>query len=228
MKIVTNSEMVKRYLSGHHEVVLATNEEITSDWYDTTQIGLIVVDIDSTQGVYTPRAIQRENPDLSIIGISEDLPFEGEWPEMRAIFIEQGGSYLLQAPINPREMLACIGAIDRRERKIIRPLQLFRGRLVIKPAEMAVFFDERPVLLTSYELKILVSLAGYFGRFVSREDLGRMLYSHDFEEHETNTVEVFIGRIRRKLKSLHPDLDSCVKTVRGFGYELVEPETDKQ
>ena len=226
MRIVTNSEMVKRYLSSHHEVILVENEEITSDWYDAAQFELIVVDIDSTQGVYMPRKIQKENPDIPIIGVSEDLPFDGEWTEQRAVFIEQGGSYLLQAPINPREMLACIGAIDRRQRKVLPTVRLFNGRLVIKPSEMVVLFDERLIPFTAYETRLLVALAGYYGRFVSRDDLGKMLYSYNFEEHESNTVEVFVTRIRKKLGGLHPGLDSCVKTVRGFGYQLVDLESD--
>ncbi len=226
MRIVTNSEMVSRYLSGHHEVLLVKSEEIASDWYDPAQFELIVVDIDATQGVYTSRAIHKENPEIPIIGVSEDLPYDGEWPEQRAIFIEQGGCYLLQAPINPREMLACIGAIDRKQRKVLPTVRLFHGRLVIKPVDMAVFFDERLVEFTAYETKTLIALAAFFGKFVNRIDLMKMLYSHDFEQHETNTLEVFIVRIRRRLKALHPDLDRCVKTVRGLGYQLVDLESD--
>jgi DNA-binding response OmpR family regulator len=226
MRIVTNSEQVERYLKGHHEIFLVDNEEITSDWYDPDQFELVVVDIDATQGAYTPRAIRKQNSDISIIGVSEDLPFEGEWTEQRAIFIEQGGSYLLQAPINPREMMACIGALDKRLRRVFNHVRLCHGRFVINPEYMSVLFDDKIIGCTAYETRVLVELAKNYGRFVSRTDIGKIIYPIDYDERNSNTIEVFITRIRAKLNSLYPGLASCVKTVRGFGYQLVDISSD--
>jgi DNA-binding response OmpR family regulator len=224
MRIVTNSETVGRYLTGHHEVFPAESEDITTDWYDPEQFDIIVVDIDTTQGAYTPRAIRKENENIPIIGVSEDLPYGGEWPEQRAIFIEQGGSYLLQAPVNPREILACIAALDRRLAHVVKDVRLCNGRLVLKPELMRVVFDEQEVTFTAHETRVLMALAKHHGKNLSRVDLGKILYSVNFEEHESNTIEVFIARIRKRLHSLLPGLGTCVKTVRGFGYRLDEPQ----
>jgi DNA-binding response OmpR family regulator len=225
VRIVTNSEQVERYLSPHHKIYVVTSEQIASDWYDPDQFDLIVVDIDSAQGVFTPRAIAQVNSGIPIIGVSEDLPFEGEWPEQRAIFIEQGGSYLLQAPVNPREMLACISAATRRLRSTVHTIKLYDKRLVIRTEEMTVLFDGKIIGFTGHETKLMLILARNYGGIVSRSNIAKLLYPTNSDEQESNTIEVFVTRIRTKLNDLHPGLGSCIVTRKGLGYQLIDITT---
>ena len=67
--------------------------------------------------------------------------------------------------------------------------------------------------LTSHEYRVLAYLMLHKGRVVSRTELVEHLYEQDFDR-DSNTVEVFIGRLRKKLP-----LD-LIKTVRGLGYRL--------
>jgi two-component system OmpR family response regulator len=74
-----------------------------------------------------------------------------------------------------------------------------------------------PVKLTSHEFRLLAYLMHHTGRVVSRTELVEHLYDQDFDR-DSNTIEVFVGRIRKKL-----DVD-IIQTVRGLGYLLSAPE----
>ena len=73
--------------------------------------------------------------------------------------------------------------------------------------------DGQQVKLTSHEYRLLAYLMHHNGRVVSRTELVEHLYEQDFDR-DSNTIEVFIGRLRKKLP---PDL---IQTVRGLGYRM--------
>lgn len=68
-----------------------------------------------------------------------------------------------------------------------------------------------PVKLTSHEFRVLSYLMHHRGRIVSQAELAEHIYAQDFDR-DSNTVEVFIARVRRKLGA------SIIQTVRGLGY----------
>ena len=84
-----------------------------------------------------------------------------------------------------------------------------------RPARVTV--DGQAVKLTSHEYRVLAYLMLHRGRVVSRTELVEHLYEQDFDR-DSNTVEVFIGRLRKKLPV------DLIKTVRGLGYRLVGRE----
>ena len=71
----------------------------------------------------------------------------------------------------------------------------------------------RAVKLTSHEYRVLAYLMLHKDRVVSRTELVEHLYEQDFDR-DSNTVEVFIGRLRKKIPG------DLIKTVRGLGYRL--------
>jgi DNA-binding response OmpR family regulator len=73
-----------------------------------------------------------------------------------------------------------------------------------------------PIKMTSHEYRLLAYLMHHTGRVVSRTELVEHLYDQDFDR-DSNTIEVFVGRIRKKL-----DVD-IIQTVRGLGYLLTPP-----
>ena len=79
-----------------------------------------------------------------------------------------------------------------------------------------VTVDGNPVKLTSHEYRLLAYLMHHAGRVVSRSELVEHLYDQDFDR-DSNTIEVFVGRIRRKLGV------DIIQTVRGLGYLLAPP-----
>ena len=88
-------------------------------------------------------------------------------------------------------------------------------RLDTRTGRVAV--DGNPVKLTSHEYRLLSYLMHHAGRGVSRTELVEHLYDQDFDR-DSNTIEVFVGRIRKKLGV------DIIQTVRGLGYLLTPPD----
>jgi two-component system OmpR family response regulator len=76
-----------------------------------------------------------------------------------------------------------------------------------------VTLDGIPVRLTSHEFRVLSYLMHHRGRIVSQAELTEHIYSQTFDR-DSNTVEVFIARLRRKLGP------SIIETIRGLGYRI--------
>ena len=82
----------------------------------------------------------------------------------------------------------------------------------------------QPVALTAHEYKVLDYLMHRPGVLVSRSELTEHIYAQDFDR-DSNTIEVFVGRLRKKLQafSQDPNHSARIETVRGMGYRLVPP-----
>ena len=93
---------------------------------------------------------------------------------------------------------------------------LRHGALVLDTRSSRVSVDGQPVVLTAHEFRLLAYLMHRPGAVVSRSELTEHLYAQDFDR-DSNTIEVFVGRLRRKLP---PD---SIETVRGLGYRLGAP-----
>ena len=76
--------------------------------------------------------------------------------------------------------------------------------------------DGAPVKLTSHEFRVLSYLMHQRGRVVSQGELVEHIYAQGFDR-DSNTVEVFIARLRRKLGA------AFIETVRGLGYRIGAP-----
>ena len=78
--------------------------------------------------------------------------------------------------------------------------------------------DGNAVKLTSHEYRLLSYLMHHSGRVVSRGEIVEHLYDQDFDR-DSNTIEVFVGRLRRKLGV------DIIQTMRGLGYLVAPPES---
>jgi two-component system, OmpR family, response regulator PhoP len=94
---------------------------------------------------------------------------------------------------------------------------------VLDTTAQTVHVAGSPADLTSYEYKVLEYLMLHAGELVSKADLTEHIYQQDFDR-DSNVLEVFIGRLRRKLdpeNALKP-----IETVRGRGYRFAIPRTE--
>jgi len=91
------------------------------------------------------------------------------------------------------------------------------GRVRIDTRSARVTMNGEPIKLTSLEYRLLAYLMHHQDKVVSRTELVEHLYDQDFDR-DSNTIEDFVGRLRRKLGK------DVIETVRGVGYRLATAE----
>jgi two-component system OmpR family response regulator len=139
------------------------------------------------------------------------LTARGSWSE-KVRGIDGGADDYVTKPFQMEELLARLRALIRRSSGQLTP-ELRSGSLVLDPRTSQVTLDGQPVKLTSHELRVLSYLMHHRGRVVSQSELTEHIYAQTFDR-DSNTVEVFIARLRRKLGA------STIETVRGLGYRI--------
>jgi len=128
--------------------------------------------------------------------------------------IDAGADDYLAKPFSMEELLARIRALIRRA-KGHASAEIACGPVVLDTRTGRVAVDGQPVELTAFEYRVLSYLMHRKGRTVSRTELTEHVYAQDFDR-DSNTIEVFVGRLRRKLGV------DVIRTVRGLGYRADE------
>ena len=139
------------------------------------------------------------------------LTARGSWHE-KVQGIDSGADDYVAKPFRIEEVLARLRALIRRASGQVTP-QLRCGAVSLDPRLAKVTLDGTPVKLTSHEFRVLSYLMHHRDRVVSQAELTEHIYAQDFDR-DSNTVEVFIARLRRKLGA------TLIETVRGIGYRM--------
>jgi two-component system, OmpR family, response regulator PhoP len=176
--------------------------------YDLAVIDLGLPGVDGLTVIRTIREQQKRFPILV-------LTARGRWQD-KVEGLEAGGDDYVAKPFHIEEVLARLNALLRRSGGFASPLLDF-GRLIIDTAKQEVRIDDTAIEFTAFEYKALLYLVHHHGQVISKTELTEHLYDQDFDR-DSNVIEVFIGRLRKKL-----DPDQTLKpisTIRGRGYRF--------
>jgi len=126
--------------------------------------------------------------------------------------IDAGADDYVAKPFHMEEVLARVRALVRRAAgHASNELTCGAVRLDLRAGRVTI--GGSPVKLTSHEYRLLSYLLHHQGKVISRTELTEHLYDQDFDR-DSNTVEVFVGRLRKKIGS------DTIETIRGLGYRL--------
>ncbi|HEY2091656.1 MAG TPA: response regulator transcription factor [Thermoanaerobaculia bacterium] len=139
------------------------------------------------------------------------LTARGSWSE-KVQGIDTGADDYVAKPFRMEEVLARLRAVLRRAGGQASP-ELHAGAVALDPRSARVTLNGGLVRLTSHEYRVLSYLMHHHGRVVSPTELSEHIYSAG-ADRDSNTVEVFVARLRRKLGA------ESIETVRGLGYRI--------
>ena len=139
------------------------------------------------------------------------LTARDNWTE-RVEGLNAGADDYLGKPFQAPEVVARVHALIRRTTGTADPV-LQHGEITLDTTANAVKLSGVPIDMTARELRILTYLMRRRGRIVSQSELIDHVYTMD-ESRESNTIEVYIGRLRKKLGR------DSIRTQRGLGYKM--------
>ena len=137
--------------------------------------------------------------------------------EERIAGLDLGADDYLTKPFHLSELEARVRALIRRAHAGASS-ELVHGRLRLNMAALRLYADDQPIELSGRELAVLELLLLRGSRVVTKQQIIEHLYGWD-EVSSSNTIEVFIYRLRRKIEPYGVD----IRTVRGMGY-LIEKQ----
>lgn len=205
-------QLSERLRHEGYAVDLARDGEEGQFLGETEPYDAIVLDLGlpKVDGLTVLRAWRKQGVGAPVI----ILTARGAWTE-KVQGIDAGADDYLAKPFSMEELLARIRALIRRA-KGHASAELSCGPVVLDTRSGRVSVEGRPVELTSFEYRVLAYLMHRKGQVVSRTELTEHVYAQDFDR-DSNTIEVFVGRLRRKLGV------DVIRTVRGLGYRIDEP-----
>jgi two-component system response regulator PhoP len=143
------------------------------------------------------------------------LTARGRWQD-KVEGLNAGADDYLTKPFQAEELHARINALLRRAAGVSKPV-LRCGPITLDTTAHTVQVEDNLLELTGYEYKVLEYLMLNRGKVISKTELTEHVYDQDFDR-DSNVIEVFIGRLRRKLD---PDNRyQPVETLRGRGYRF--------
>lgn len=165
-------------------------------------LGLPIMD-----GVTILEKWRRNNRNMPVL----ILTARDRWSDKVSGF-DAGADDYVSKPFHMEEILARVRALLRRSSGLASA-EIVCGDLILDTKAARVILAGNSVKLTSLEYRLLAYMMHHQGRVISRIELVEHLYDQDFDR-DSNTIEVFVGRVRKKLGG------DLIETVRGLGYRL--------
>jgi two-component system response regulator PhoP len=176
-------------------------------------IDLAIIDLGLPElpGLEVIRRLRSHGRDFPILVLTA----RSEWQD-KVAGLEAGADDYLTKPFHVEELMARADALLRRVGGWAQS-ELACGPVTLNTRSQAVTVDGQTIELTSFEYRLLEYLMLRAGEVCSKTQITEALYDQDFER-DSNVIEVFIGRLRRKLD---PDNRyKPIETLRGRGYRM--------
>lgn len=179
---------------------------------ETEPYDLVILDIGlpKMDGLSILEQWRRANRKMPVILLTA----RDRWSD-KVVGIDSGADDYMAKPFHMEELLARVRAQVRRATGNASA-EINCGPLRLDTKTARVTCDGQQIRLTAHEYRLLAYLMHHKGRVVSRTELVEHLYDQDFDR-DSNTIEVFIGRLRRKIPA------DVIETVRGLGYRMNMP-----
>lgn len=176
---------------------------------DVAIIDLGLPDINGIEIIRRVRAASLDYPILILTARSD-------WQD-KVEALESGADDYLTKPFNNNELLARVNALLRRSKGFSDP-KISIGSITLDTSAKLLSVADNVVTTTAYEYRLIECLMLNAGKVLSKTELVEHLYQEDAEQ-ESNVIEVFVGRLRKKLAPFGQD--KLIETIRGQGYRFV-------
>jgi two-component system response regulator PhoP len=176
-------------------------------------IDLAIVDLGlpGVSGLDLIRTLRTDGKDYPILVLTA----RDRWQDKVAALKLGADDYVVK-PFHVEELLARVDALLRRAGGWAQS-ELICGPIALDTRSQVVAVNGQPLELTTFEYRLLEYLMVHAGEVLSKAQITEALYDQDFER-DSNVIEVFIGRLRRKLD---PDgTFQPIETLRGRGYRM--------
>ena len=212
------AELVSRYLeSNGFRVTIASQGDEVLARVERDPPDLVILDLGlpGEDGLTLCRQLRLGYADPILILTARDSDID------HVLGLELGADDYVIKPVEPRVLLARIGALLRRSRPPARTERkvLQFGRLAINITSRAVHLDGQAIALSGNEFDLLVYLASRAGEIQSRESLFKDLFKREYDGTD-RMLDIRISRLRRKLGD-EAETAERIKTVWGQGYLFV-------
>ena len=135
--------------------------------------------------------------------------------------LDQGADYYLTKPFEPKEVMACVRALGRRQPELRNTDQIQCADLTLEKSAFTLSCGERSVRLSRREFDMMELLMLNQKQVITKESLLLKIWGYE-SDAEDNNVEVYISFLRKKLDHLHSQVR--IKTIRMVGYCLEFPK----
>ena len=201
--------LTERLRGADFAVELATGRAEAEDWPDVGRMAAVILDLGLPDGSGLDLLRHWRNQRLETPILI--LTARGSWQD-KVEGLNAGADDFVVKPVRFEELLARLNALFRRQQGT-RAATIIAGDLALDPLARTATLAGAPLMLSKQEFRLLHLFLRRVGQVLSQTDILDDLYALE-DEREPNTVEVLIGRLRRKIGRTR------ITTLRGLGYRF--------
>ncbi len=206
----------KQLADHHHSVDIISRQDEALSLLNRTHYDCLVLDVilKESNGLEICRAVRQANIDIPILiySILDD-------PYSKVLVLEAGADDMISKSAHPRELLARLHALTRRQSKPITQALIMYRNLKLDQKGKAVYLNDHLLQLSPKEYQIINLMMQLPDKVFSRAEILENIWDM-YVDPFTNKVDVYMNFLRKKLYKHCNENEKYLQTVRGFGYRL--------